>query len=134
MTENHYRILQFSEKRSCLNLGIINDLMQTRQEVAYNRSLCILCHKILVRILEWGDSYRKPCWPVLENCILRKSRCCENVLTCYENREWSKKKRRIKWRKLKGISNISSKLKYVCHKKFCWTKYATMELLFTFFL
>ena len=83
-----------AKKRSCLNLGIINDLMQTRQEVAYNRILCILRHKILVRILEWGDSYRKPCWPVLENCIPKKiSLLWKRVDLCYENRVWSKKNR-----------------------------------------
>ena len=66
----------------------INDLKQTRREVVFNGILCILRHKILVRIFEWGDSYRKPRWPVLENCILRKS-CCVDL--CCENVEWSEK-------------------------------------------
>ena len=80
------------------------DLKQTRREGVCNKILCILRHKILVCLLKWADSYRKSVdlfWRTAfkENFVVMKT--CSIALW-----EW-----RIKWRKLKSISNISSKFK-----------------------
>lgn len=58
----------------------IRDLKQRRE--VFKRDFACIRHRSLERILKWGDSHKKSCWPVLENCIPRKSCCCENVLTC----------------------------------------------------